>query len=151
MKKIEILFLTILVLIFVIVGGYKVYSTGTNDVSHVTQTVYSLPNGFYVMDLAVIADTTGAVSNYTTTKTIDGFVYMIETIPGSPTPSSYSLTLLDSNSYDISTPGGGLASRSTSATQIIYPYLPVQGTLTLTASGVSTHLGQFKVRIFYYR
>ena len=111
------------------------------------------------MKVATLTWTTSAGGVFTatsTSKSINGFVVMVETDPDGtavPTPN-YDLTLLNSGGADIM--GGALANRHTSTTEMTMPLLngnytgvAVQGALTLTV----TTAGNSKtgtVKIFYY-
>ena len=112
------------------------------------------------MKVATLTWTTSATATFTataTSKSINGFVVMVETDPdGTAVPTAtYDLTLLNSGGVDIM--GGTLAGRSTTTTEITMPLLngnytgiAVQGALTLTVSAAAGNSKTGVVKIFYY-
>ena len=111
------------------------------------------------MKVATLTWTTAAGGTFTPTamsKSINGYVIMVETDPdGTAAPTDdYDLTLLNSGSADIM--GGALADRDTANTELTMPLLnggysgvAVQGPLTLTVSNAgNSKIGV--VKIFYY-
>ena len=111
------------------------------------------------MKVATLEWTTSAGGMFTSTlmsKSINGFVVMVETDPDDtaiPT-AAYDITLLDTGEVDIM--GGSLANRDAANTEITMPLLngnytgvTVQGKLTLTvaAAGLAK---KGVVKIFYY-
>ena len=111
------------------------------------------------MKVATLTWTTSAGGVFTataTSKSINGFVVMVETDPdGTAVPTAdYDITLLNSGGADIM--GGTLADRSATVTEMampllgtIYTGIAVQGALTLTVSSAgNSKTGT--VKIFYY-
>lgn len=132
------------------------FTTYSFAASSVSQTVYQIAEGQYMLEMAVTAHTNGAVSNTATAIAIDGLVYLVETVPssGATAPTNlYDLTLLNADGLDIM--GGNLANRSSTLVQraspLNYQAQSVMGKLTLTTSGDSVDGAKFKVRIFYFR
>ena len=144
MKK---LFLTIVMFLAMVSVGYGA-GTCTQDWAE---------HG--AMKIATLTWTTSAGGVFTSTatsKSINGFVVMVETNPdGTAVPTvDYDITLLNSGGADIM--GGTLADRSNTATEMampligtIYTGIAVQGGLTLTVSNAgNSKIGT--VKIFYY-
>jgi hypothetical protein len=93
---------------------------------------------------------TGTISA-TASPYVFGWVFMVITVPGTPSPTNgYSLTLSDSSGIDVV--AGLLASRSSTNPQQINPAgRYVNGPLTLAASGQSVASAIFTVKVYYYR
>lgn len=107
----------------------------------------------YVYEL----DVTGTTGTVQTTYNVNGYIYLVETDPGTPAPDdNYDLTLTNANGADIM--GGSIANRSATATQRSFPLVgtssavvPNKGKLTLNVTNNSASGARFKVRIYYMK
>ena len=109
-----------------------------------------------VVEMSWTAHTDGTFTSTQTEININGFVYLVETDPGTTAPTdNYDITLTDRNGTDVM--GGALANRDTTTTETAAPLLsdgtawviPVFGPLTLNISNNSVNAAKGVVRIFY--
>jgi len=112
----------------------------------------------YVYQLSWTAAADGSLTSVTTEESIDGYVYMVVTDPGTTAPQAlYDLTLTDAYGLDIM--GGALADRSATVTQQAFPALltgvygsrRVNGRLTLNLTNNNVNAATGVVDIFFYR
>jgi len=131
---------------FVFAAGTVTQDLTRNNRTHVHKLVFSW---------------TGDTSNGTVPATassvpIDGYVFMVTTNPGSPSPTDgYDITLTDSDGVDIM--GGELLARDETDSEQAVPKVDavygaryVSGTVTLTISSNSVHGAKGTVNVFFY-
>ena len=122
------------------------YAAGSCSVKKEATTVYNVQ----LLTWDCTGDSSDGSIPSATSQPINGWVSMIETVPGSPSPTdNYSLTLSTSDGIDIT--DGALASRSSSKGQQILISRIISGALTLAATGQSAASAQFKVRVWVYK
>lgn len=83
---------------------------------------------------------------------IRGWVYAVDTIPGTPNPTaSWDATLKDANGYDVM--GGVILNRSASAAERVTPPTTawVDGPLTLAITGNSVNSAIIVVKVYTYK
>lgn len=112
----------------------------------------------YVYQLSWTAAADGSLTSVTTEESIDGYVYMVVTDPGTTAPQAlYDLTLTDSYGLDIM--GGALLDRSATVTEQAFPVLltgvygsrRVNGRLTLNLTNNNVNAATGIVYIYFYR
>ena len=111
------------------------------------------------INVLVMEWTTDSSGDLTATETgyaIEGYLMLVETDPsGTAVPTSYAVTLTDSNGVDVM--GGALAGRSTTATEMSMPklngnytMLPIPGKLTMDVTGAGASKSGV-IRIYFVR
>jgi hypothetical protein len=144
-------FFQALVLFTSILFCVNLYAAGT-----VTQTRTNLSGDLRVIEMSVTTASNGSLTATETNWDIDGILFMVETDPGTTSPTDeYDLTLTNEQNHDVM--GGGLADRSETSTQWVFPQVsssnacvPVEGKLTLNLSNNSVNSATFVVRIYFF-
>ena len=83
---------------------------------------------------------------------IRGWVYAVDTIPGTPNPTAaWDATLKNANGYDIM--GGVILNRSASAAERVTPTVTawVDGPLTLAITGNSVNSAVIVIKVYTYK
>jgi len=149
MKRI-FLFIVILIFLFIPISGM---TAGT-----VTQTYTKVTDDVRCLTYSWTGDAAdGSVPATASTISVDGYIILVITNPGSTAPTAlYDITLTDGDSVDVM--GGQLANRSATATEQAVPKIGtvyggrwVSGILTLNITNQSVHSATGTVKIFIQR
>lgn len=150
MKKIKTFLMTILIVLFLFGNVLAVGTAIQSDVA-----IY---DNVRVLTFICIADASANTYPVTTSKeSIDGYVFLVITNPGSPSPTaSYDITLTDADGIDVM--GGELANRHASDSEQAVPLIGeiygtrfVNGKITITITNNSVNSAETIVKVFYYK
>lgn len=125
------------------------------------ETVSTYKDGDFMLTWTCTGDASDGTFPATTSNfrgnNIDGYVYMVVTDPGTPSPTaSYDITITDASGVDIM--GGELADRSATASEQVVPKIDglygarrVNGTITLNVTNNSVTAASIVVKVFGYK
>jgi len=156
MKKVIVLSIVLILIIAGLALGAGV----------VTQTKSRLSENVEVINIDIVADASGNIAldasgNATTfsTEAFNGFVFLVTTNPGTPSPtSSYDVYLYDSTDTSLDVMGGQLVDRSPTLSQQLLPKIGgvtvekgryVQGGLSVDVSNNTASNAVIGLKIYY--
>lgn len=148
-------------ILFMILALVLLSSAAAFAAGSCTETVTPYKDGDWMITLTCTADSSNgsfpAISINNRGQTIDGYVYMVVTNPGTTAPTDdYDITITDADGIDIM--GGTLLNRDTANSEEAIPKIGnvygsrrVNGALTVNITNNSVNSAGIVIKIFGYR